>query len=200
MAMRRSCLLTLWSQVHLQVFLRRVIRAASCILLDRFQLLFLITWMLLQTRQPRGVATCAASEGQVSSPEKQTSHASWELINEGSASSGLPVPQVCTVKRYRKQVLPIQDTPAMAPACNLCRLFQRRLVVALARLHGRFLLPPQIVPQHVLAWIIGIGWAWVLSFSYSQLAPCLHPHPHLGPVACCRAFSFTRFSPPVTQA
>ena len=72
-----------------------------------------------------GVATCAASEGQVSSPEKQTSHASWELINEGSASSGLPVPQVCTVKRYRKQVLPIQDTPAMAPACNLLQAFPK---------------------------------------------------------------------------
>ena len=39
-------------------------------------------------------------------------------------SSGLPVPQVCTVKRYRKH-LPIQDTPATTPAHNLLQAFPK---------------------------------------------------------------------------
>ena len=67
-------------------------------------------------RSPSEIAdlTEDVCEVPASSPQKGSAE-SWQLINPDAASSACAeVQQVCTVKRYRKQLLPLQATPPAA--------------------------------------------------------------------------------------
>ncbi|CAE7578370.1 unnamed protein product [Symbiodinium sp. CCMP2592] len=63
--------------------------------------------------QPADGQLRMSSVGLQDSPAKSGSSASWDLIAPDSLNaSSVAVPLVCTVKRYRKTSLPVQETPA----------------------------------------------------------------------------------------